>query len=138
MKEENNKGVLLKKSIVFQIKLMIDALRDFLLSPIAIVCALLDLFMGKDASAGYFQKLMLLGQKSDKWLNLFNENDDDMEMKKDIHQQAISEKSSQENNADQIFAKVEAIIKEQHEKGGLTASAKNSIDKYLNKLIKKE
>ena len=37
-------------------------------------------------------------------------------------------------NVDQLFSKVESLLKDQHEKGGLTATAKSNIDRYLNKI----
>ncbi|MGB1263307.1 MAG: hypothetical protein ACPG52_10380, partial [Cognaticolwellia sp.] len=64
---------LIRESIKFQIKLMLDAVRDLLLSPVAIVCTILDLISGNSKQQGHFQRLMLLGHKSDHWLNLFGD-----------------------------------------------------------------
>ncbi|WP_019029679.1 hypothetical protein [Colwellia piezophila] len=40
-----------------------------------------------------------------------------------------------EVNVDQLFSHVECLLKDQHGKGGLTASAKATIDRYLNKIV---
>ena len=46
-----------------------------------------------------------------------------------------NQKPKTDNNVDQLFSQVESLLKEQHDKGGLTASAKSTIDRYLNKIV---
>jgi len=127
---EFNRWPRLKYAVIFQIKLGMDALRDLILSPISIICAVLDFLLGNNQNEGYFQKLMYFGRKTDKWINLFGEHDN----RKSI----LGETKKGEVNADQVFMQIEVLLKEQHEKGGITVAAKSSIDRYLNKLIKKE
>jgi hypothetical protein len=128
---EFNRWPRLKYAVIFQIKLGMDAVRDLILSPVSILCAVLDFLLGNSRKEGYFQKLMYFGRKTDKWINLFGEHDKRKNILVDASQKI-------EVNADQIFIKIEALLKEQHEKGGLSLTAKSSIDRYLNKLIKKE
>lgn len=126
--------VLFKDTVMFQLKLGMDALRDLLLSPVSIICALVDFFRSKTLEQSTFYKLMALGYKTDKWINLFG-----------AHQRVGSKFDSvnpysainKEVNVDRIFDQVEALIKEQHKKGGLTATAKSSIDRYLDKIVSK-
>lgn len=125
-----NRWPRLKYAIIFQVKLGMDALRDLILSPISIFCAVIDFLLGNNQKEGYFQKLMYLGRKTDAWINLFGEYD------KQKSKLNVSE--NQEVNVDQVFKQVESLLKEQHKKGGLTASAKLSIDQYLNKIIVKK
>ncbi|NQY65746.1 MAG: hypothetical protein HRT38_19030 [Alteromonadaceae bacterium] len=114
---------------MFQFKLGMDALRDLLLSPVSIICALVDFFRRHTPQQSVFYKLMALGDKTDKWINLFG-----------AHRRGASKfdsvdpcsEKNKEVNVDRIFDQVEALIKEQHKKGGLTASAKLSIDRYLD------
>lgn len=127
---EFNRWPRLKYAVIFQIKLGMDAIRDLILSPISIVCAVLDFLLSNNQKEGYFQKLMTFGRKTDAWINLFGEHD----KRNSIFN--VSQKN--EVNADQVFMKIEALLKEQHKKGGLSVTAKSSIDRYLNKLIKKE
>jgi len=120
---------LIRDVLVFQMKLAMDAIRDLLLSPVSIVCALIDVFKGHSLSQSYFQKLMVFGHKTDTWLNLFGNHDTD-DLNLEEHQVEKKDVS-----VDQLFNQVESLLKEQHGKGGLTASAKASIDRYLNKIV---
>ncbi len=123
--------VLIRDMMIFQLKLAMDAIRDLMLSPVSIICTLVDILKGHDVSQSYFHKLMAFGQQTDSWLNLFGTHKKSSEV--------LSEHSKKEAktdvNLDQLFSQVESLLKEQHNKGGLTASAKSKIDRYLNKIV---
>ncbi|WP_019029678.1 hypothetical protein [Colwellia piezophila] len=68
---EISRWTLIRDMLIFQAKLAMDAVRDLLLSPVSIICGLIDIFKGHSISKSYFHRLMALGQKSDTWLNLF-------------------------------------------------------------------
>jgi hypothetical protein len=132
MNEPNiSRWSLIRDMLVFQIKLAMDAIRDLLLSPASIVCGLIDIFKGHAISKSYFHKLMALGQKSDSWLNLFGNHNE----ASDNSSVTDSQQAKADVNVDQLFLQVESLLKEQHEKGGLTASAKSTVDRYLNKIV---
>ena len=57
--------------IVFQIKLVADGLRDVILVPVSLIAALLGLVAGGSDPGRLFRRVMLWGQKSEHWLNLF-------------------------------------------------------------------
>ncbi|WP_286263643.1 hypothetical protein [Thalassotalea atypica] len=122
---------LIRDTFIFQIKLAMDAMRDLFLSPVSIICALIDLFKGHSQSKSYFYRLMDLGHRSDTWLNLFGDHQADDESLKN----STSENNKNDINVDQLFSQVESLLKDQHDKGGLTASAKDKIDLYLNKIV---
>ncbi|PKG84938.1 hypothetical protein CXF85_04825 [Colwellia sp. 75C3] len=128
-----SRWILIRDMLIFQVKLAIDAGRDLLLSPVSIICGLIDILKGHSISKSYFHKLMAFGQKSDTWLNLFgNHNHNKGEESLNI----MSRKPAKVDvNVDQLFSQVESLLKEQHGKGGLTASAKATIDRYLNKIV---
>ena len=50
-----------RRLVIFQLKLAVDALRDIILSPVSIVCSLLDLVEKRKDKGSYFEKLMLFG-----------------------------------------------------------------------------
>jgi hypothetical protein len=56
---------------VFQFKLVMDGVRDLLLSPISMAAAIYGLVAGGDDPARYFRRLMRLGRRSDRFINLF-------------------------------------------------------------------
>ncbi len=66
-----------RRLIIFQLKLIADALRDILLSPLSIICSLLDLVLKDKKKESYFDKLMSFGRHTEKRINLFEQHQDD-------------------------------------------------------------
>ncbi len=62
--------------VVFQIKLAADALRDLLMGPISIVVFAVDAIRKPSLEDSWYLQLMLLGRRSDKVINLFDEHKD--------------------------------------------------------------
>jgi len=144
---------LVRESIKFQIKLTLDAVRDLLLSPVAIICTLLDLLKGNSKHQGYFHRLMIWGHNTDHWLNLFgdlplNKNSQDSEhtanktydgrtstpenSAESTDSEALTiDKSQVDSKLDILFSKIEIILEEQQQAGGLTKTAKQKIAYYL-------
>ena len=69
-------GTAFRDLLTFQLKLALDALRDFALSPISIVAFIIDSIRKPDQKDSLYEKLMRLGRRSDQVINLFNEYDD--------------------------------------------------------------
>ena len=67
-------GSLVRRTILFQLRLMADGLRDLLLSPIAVIAALLGL-LRPDNPSWALDRLMMMGRLSDRWINLFEQED---------------------------------------------------------------
>lgn len=130
---EISRWTLIRDMFIFQAKLAMDALRDLLLSPVSIICGLIDIFKGHSLSNSYFHKLMDLGQQSDSWLNLFGNHNNNRTA--DNANDIGNPIAKVDINVDQLFSQVERLLKEQHDKGGLTTSAKANIDRYLNKIV---
>lgn len=129
---DSGRWPLIRNMLFFQVKLALDAVRDLLLSPVSIICGLVDIFKGHSLSKSYFRKLMNFGQQTDLWLNLFGNHSTDKDTE-DLNTQS-GHKENGDVNIDQLFFQVESLLKEQHSKGGLTTSAKSSINNYLNKI----
>jgi hypothetical protein len=66
---------LLLDLLLFQLKLVLDGLRDLLLSPIAIVAVVIGLVTGGRDPGRQFRKVLRFGQRSEAWINLFGEHD---------------------------------------------------------------
>ncbi|MFT7130565.1 MAG: hypothetical protein ACI89U_002689 [Gammaproteobacteria bacterium] len=118
---------MLRNGIIFQLKLGLDAGRDLLLSPISILCLIVDLIRGETTKKSYFRRLMALGLKTDHWINLFGS-----------HTPPVDSDAPPDSNVDYLFAKVERVFKEQHSKGGLTTHAKSSINRYRGNFTDKD
>lgn len=62
-----------KHLLVFQLKLVVDAVRDIMFSPISVIAFIHDAFFKPSVEHSMSQKMMLLGRRSDRVINLFNE-----------------------------------------------------------------
>ena len=67
-------GDVVRRTLFFQFRLAVDNLRDLLLSPIAIVAALLGL-LRPDNPSWALDRLMMFGRATDRWINLFEEQE---------------------------------------------------------------
>lgn len=61
----------LRHLLRFQLKLALDAIRDVVMSPISIVCFLLDVVLRPDEAESFHRKMILFGRKTDRRINLF-------------------------------------------------------------------
>ncbi|MEQ8692080.1 MAG: hypothetical protein RIC89_14750 [Pseudomonadales bacterium] len=57
--------------LVLQVKLVADGLRDVMLVPLSLGAALLGLIAGGNDPGRLYRKVMLLGRRSERWINLF-------------------------------------------------------------------
>ena len=62
-----------KHLLVFQLKLLVDAVRDIAFSPISLFAFIYDAIVKPAVSESMSHKMMLLGRRSDRVINLFNE-----------------------------------------------------------------
>ncbi len=69
-------GRALRHLLLFQLKLAADALRDFLFSPASVIVFLLDALRRPRLQDSYYVRLMLLGRRTDRLINLFEEHAD--------------------------------------------------------------
>lgn len=73
MKKQTGVRVAIGRLLTFQIKLLADAGRDFLLSPISAVVILIDLLLGLENDKSLYIKMMAFGVRSDHFINLFGQ-----------------------------------------------------------------
>ncbi|MEM0955957.1 MAG: hypothetical protein AAGI24_17585 [Pseudomonadota bacterium] len=66
----------LRRLLWFQFKLALDAVRDFVFSPLSILAFIVDAVLRPDEGKSYTQALMRLGRRSDRVINLFDEYSD--------------------------------------------------------------
>ncbi len=69
-------GRALRHLVAFQIKLAADAVRDFIFSPVSIVVFILDSIRKPSLEDSLYVRLMLMGRRSDRFINLFDEHRD--------------------------------------------------------------
>ena len=75
-KAEVTNSQALRHLLIFQVKLGADALRDLLMSPVSVLVFVVDVIRKPTLEDSLYLRLMLLGRKSDRAINLFDEHKD--------------------------------------------------------------
>lgn len=75
--ERRNRWGIVRSLLVFQYKLLIDAFKDLLLSPLAFAAALVDIIRAEPASRMLFPEVMRLGRRAERAINLFGRSAED-------------------------------------------------------------
>ncbi|MBE9549772.1 MAG: hypothetical protein IMF09_10235 [Proteobacteria bacterium] len=113
----NRRWQLIRDSLVFQGKLIIDGVRDLLLVPAALIATILGLIIHPREPDYYFKQVISWGRDSESWINLFGKNNESI-------------KTSQ---LDDLVLIAEEKIRAEYDKGGITASVKDAIDRGMDK-----
>lgn len=74
---KNGAAPLLRAVATLQLKLLLDALRDLVLSPLALVATLVDLLLLKQQSPRYLRAVLRLGARSDHWIDVWSGGEED-------------------------------------------------------------
>ena len=119
---------LIRDLAVFELKLVIDALRDLVLSPISLVAGVFDLLRGGERPGRYFYDVLVAGRRSEAWINLFGEAD----------RVAPRPADAESASLDALVERMEQLLVEQVERGGVTASAKTAIDRSLDAISRRK
>lgn len=109
---------LIRATVVFQLKLMADGLRDLVLLPVSLIATLVGLLRGGDEPEREFNQVLNLGRESEEWINLFGNH-------------ATSDNVHATASIDALFNKVEETLKQQYKAAGTSASAQAEIDEAL-------
>ncbi len=88
---------LLRGVAVLQLKLLLDAARDLVLSPLAIVAALVDLVQLRRREPRYFRAVLRIGERSDRWIDVWSGGD---------------EHAPPRENVDALLARVEEVVRD--------------------------
>ena len=116
---------LLRDAAVLQLKLVADGFRDALLIPVSLVAALVGLIRGGEDCNAEFRRVIELGRRSERWINLFGH-----ERPLDVAHPAGS--------MDRILEQVETIVVEQYKKGKSAGEAREAVRKAIDEERGKE
>lgn len=126
---------------VFQGKLLLDGIKDLVLGPVSLIAAGLGLVFNRDDPGRSFYQVMRMGRGFDRWVDLFGEH----RRAQAALPPAPGDPTASEARAaegmvtsreglDAYVARVERVLSEQVQRGGLTAKAKDAIDQALDSL----
>jgi hypothetical protein len=110
---------LLRDVIVLQAKLILEGMKDIVLGPIAIAAAFFGIAFEPKQPRRHFDALMRAGRDFERWVDLYG---------------AGEEHGGQGQGLDAHVRKLEALVLEQHAKGGVTQKAKDAIDRAIESL----
>jgi hypothetical protein len=116
---ENPRIRLLRNAAVLQLKLVADGFRDALLIPVSFVAALVGLFRGGEDCDKEFRRVIDLGRRSERWINLFGHKPPP-----DVAHPAGS--------MDRVLEQVEAIVVEQYRKGKSAAETREAVRRAID------
>ncbi len=66
-----SRWVIVRDLAIFQLKLLLESLKDLVLAPASLLAALLAIFFGGENRGRIFYFVLRIGEKYDLWLNLF-------------------------------------------------------------------
>src|SRR4029453_18996962 len=116
----NERWKFFRDVLVFQLKMLLDNVRDFALMPVSLVAALLDLIFKGKRQGSLFCQVLRWGAHSEEVINVYS---------------AIQAHERPEVNpnytVDAVIARLEGVLVRECEKGGTAASVKAAMDGAL-------
>lgn len=94
---------LVRRVIVFQLKLMVDGLRDVVLVPMAFVAGIVGLLRGGDDPQREFRIVIELGLRSERWIDLFGQ-----------HEEGVGGSEGPSHSMDTVVATIEQRLKKKY------------------------
>lgn len=115
----NKRIELIRNSVVFQLKLMVDGFRDLVLLPISLVATLAGLLRGGEEPEREFNRVLNLGRDTERWINLFGRSDE-------------ADPNRAIASMDSLFNRVEETLKQQYKAEGTSERVQTQIASVLD------
>ena len=115
----------LRDVLVFQVKLLLDNLRDFALVPISLVAAAIDLIYKGEREGALFYKVLRWGAHSEEVIDVYSAIE---------HHEPGNFKMNPDYTVDAVIARLEGVLVRECEKGGTAASIKAAMDRAIDQL----
>ena len=129
--EANPRWTLIRDIGVFQVKLIVDGLRDLILVPASLIVGIVSLASGTDGKPGtQFYRLLGVGKHSEIWINLFG-------ALKNAPPDLEHPEPFPAADMDDIVGKIEAFVVDEQKRGGMTAQARERLERALNAMQRK-
>ena len=131
LQENSVRWNLVRDIAVFQGKLLVDGLRDLVLVPASLIAGIMSFATGSDGQPGtQFYRLLGVGKNSERWINLFGalrNAPPDLE-----HLEPFPDV-----DLDEIVGKIEDFVVDEQKRGGMTAQARERLEKALAAIQRK-
>jgi len=115
----------LRDVLVFQVKLLLDNLRDFALVPVSLGAALIDLIYKGEREGTLFYKVLRWGAHSEEVIDVYSAIE---------HHAPGGFKMNPQYTVDGVIARLEGVLVRECEKGGTAASIKTAMDRAFDQV----
>jgi hypothetical protein len=112
----------LRDVAVFQLKMLLDNLRDFALMPVSLGAALIDLFFRGERQGSLFYQVLRWGKHSEEVIDVYSVVE------------TPDSKVNREYTVDAVIARLEGVLARECEKGGTAASVKAAMDRAIGQI----
>jgi len=112
----------LRDVLVFQLKMLLDNVRDFALMPVSLAAAVIDLIFKGDRQGTLFYQVLKWGAHSEEVINVYS---------------AIAHERPQVNpdyTVDAVIKRLEGVLVRECEKGGTASSIKTAMDRAIDQI----
>jgi hypothetical protein len=123
--QRDDRWKFLRDVLVFQIKMLLDNVRDFALMPVSLAAALIDLVVRGEREGALFYKVLKWGSHSEAVIDVYSAIE---------HHEKGDFKVSREYTVDGVIARLEGVLVREYEKGGTAASIKAALDRAIDQL----
>jgi hypothetical protein len=114
----------LRDVAVFQLKMLLDNVRDFALMPVSLIAAGIDLVFKTDRQGGLFYRVLRWGSHSEEVIDVYSP------IKHETRDFTINPSYT----VDGVIARLENVLVRECEKGGTAASIKSAMDRAFDQL----
>jgi hypothetical protein len=115
----------LRDVAVFQLKMLLDNVRDFALMPVSLGAAVIDLIFRGEREGALFYKVLRWGSHSEAMIDVYSAIE---------HHETGDFKISPDHTVDGVIARLEGVLVRECEKGGTAASIKAAMDRAIDQL----
>jgi len=115
----------LRDVLVFQLKMVVDNLRDFALIPVSLGAAAIDLVFKGEREGALFYRVLHWGAQSEKMIDVYSAIEGDARPEARI---------DPAYTIDGVIARLEGVVVRECEKGGTAASVKAAMDRAIDQL----
>jgi uncharacterized protein YoaH (UPF0181 family) len=119
----------LRDVLYFQLKLVLGNLQNFLLVPVSLAAALLDVMTKGKHEGARFYRVLHWGRHTDEMIDIYSaiggyQHDDE----------PGGPAMKSQYTVDSVLARLESVIVREYEKGGTAANVKGAVDKAIDEM----
>ena len=89
--KQHARSEVIRDTLVIQLKLIVDGLRDLMLMPLVVFATISGLIMHSKQPGRYLYRLLSYGKATENWIGLFDEADKDVLEPLDIKDQSLDD-----------------------------------------------